>query len=32
MLVYTGTITTEVAERLWQDFAYPPEITIESFD
>jgi len=32
MLVYTGTITTEVAERLWQDFAYPPKITIGSFD
>jgi len=32
MLVYTGTITTEVAERLWQDFAYPPKTTIESQD
>ncbi len=30
MLVFTGTISTEVAERYWQDFAYPPKITIES--
>jgi hypothetical protein len=30
MLVYTGTITAEVAERYWQDFAYPPVIKIET--
>jgi hypothetical protein len=32
MLVYTGTITAEVAERYWQDFAYPPVIAIETAD
>lgn len=32
MLVFTGTISTEVAERLWQDFAYPPTSTIEPSD
>lgn len=29
MLVYSGTITVEMAEMAWQDFAFPPEVLIE---
>jgi hypothetical protein len=32
MLVYTGTITADVAERYWKDLAHPPKITLESPD
>ena len=28
MLVYDGDIDTETANRYWQDFAYPPRVTI----
>jgi len=29
MLVYEGSVSTETAERLWNDFAHPPETKIE---
>ncbi len=29
MLVYDGEISPETAERLWQDFVYPPEVKIK---
>jgi hypothetical protein len=29
MLVYSGIITPEIAERYWQDYANPPEVIIE---
>jgi hypothetical protein len=29
ILVYSGTITPETAERYWQDFANPPEVKVE---
>jgi hypothetical protein len=32
MMVYTGILTTEMAERVWQDFAYPPSIKVERID
>ena len=28
LLIYDGEINAETAERLWNDFAYPPIITI----
>ncbi len=32
MLVFTGTISIDVAERTWQDFAYPPKIIVQPLD
>ena len=32
ILIYSGTITPEFAERLWRDFAYPPTIKFERID
>jgi len=29
LYVYEGSIGAEKAERLWQDFAYPPKVTLE---
>ncbi len=29
MLVYDGKISTQLAERLWNDFAHPPVVTLE---
>ena len=26
---YDGTLAAEAAERLWQDFAHPPTVTVE---
>lgn len=30
--VYDGELSKEAAERLWQDFAHPPEVTVEPAD
>jgi len=30
LYVYAGTITSEAAERLWQDFGHPPKIRLET--
>jgi hypothetical protein len=29
LYVYSGKITPETAERLWQDFSYPPKVRLE---
>lgn len=29
LCIYSGKISAEMAERFWQDFAHPPEVTLE---